>query len=94
MKKRSDARGLERFFHGVCSFPASVIRYDNNARLLGVYDTALLSRRHHADLFAPPLGLSRRDKERRTELIIRKVGPNFVSVGTFRGGAFLKFARS
>jgi len=94
MKKASDARGIPRFFHGVCSFPARVIRYDNNSRLLGVYDTALLSRRYHADLFAPPLGLSRRDKERRTELIIRKVGPNFASVAKFRGGLFLKFARS
>jgi hypothetical protein len=93
MKKASDARGIPRFFHGVCSFPTRTIRYDNNARLLGVYDTALLIRRHHADLFAPPLGLSRRDKERRTELIIRKIGHNFSSVANFRDGAFLKFAR-
>jgi hypothetical protein len=93
MKKASDARGTPRFFHGVCSFAAKVVRYDSHARLLGVYDTALFSRRHHADLFAAPLRLSRREKERRTELIIRKIGPNFVSVAKFRSGAFLKFAR-
>jgi hypothetical protein len=93
MKRASDARGSPRYFHGVCSFAAKVVRYDGNKRLLGVYDTALLTRRHHADLFAPPFGLSRREKERRTELIIRTIGPKFISVAVFRNGAFQRFAR-
>jgi hypothetical protein len=93
MKKASDVRGDPRFFFGVCTFATTVARYDDNGRLLGVYDTALIRRRYHADLFAPPLKLSRRDKERRTELVIRKIGGSLIPVDRFRNGAFQKFAR-
>ena len=92
MKTRSDSKGKEQFFHGVCVFSAKSIRYDNDSRFLGVYDTALPDRRHHADVAAPPVD-GRKDKEKRLKRIIDKIGPGLVRVTEFRDGLFSKHSR-
>ena len=92
MKRGSDARGKPRFFHGVCRFLSANIRLENGARHVGVYDTALPGRRHHADILAPPLA-TRRDREARKKRIIDKIGPSLISVADFRDGVFVKYAR-
>jgi hypothetical protein len=92
LKEASDSAGKERFFHGVCRFQTSVVRYENNERYLGVYATALPGRRYHADIFAPPL-TTRREHEARKKNIIYKIGPSLVGVSDFRNRAFSGHAR-
>ena len=94
LRKGSDAKGQPRFFHGVCRFLSSEVRYGTDAsnRRLGVYATALPSRRHHADLLAPPVP-TRREREARMKWVIDKIGSNVLSVSDFREGAFLKYAK-
>jgi hypothetical protein len=92
MKKSSDAKGNERYFHSVCRFLTFSVRLENQARHLGVYDTALPGRPHHADILAPPPA-SRRDQEARKRRIIDKIGPSLIAVADFRGGTFVKYAR-
>lgn len=92
MKRASDARGKPRYFYGVCRFLTGSIRLENGRRHLGVYDTALPMRRHHADILAPPL-ITRRDYEARKKRIIDKIGPSLVSVTHFRKGNFLNYSR-
>jgi hypothetical protein len=93
LKRSSDAKGKERFFHGVCAFETRRLRYqDDGARISGIYDTGLSDRPHHADIMAPPAG-TRREEEQRLKKIIDKIGPRFVGVAAFRNGAFLRFSR-
>jgi hypothetical protein len=93
MKQRSDAKGEPRYFHGVYSFLAREVRHQGNVRWLGVYDTSIPKRPHHADMLAPPLQ-SRRDREARKKQIIDALGTSFIAVADFRGGVFAKHARS
>jgi hypothetical protein len=93
LKRSSDAKGKERFLHGVCAFRAREIRYDGNSRFAGIYDTGLRDRPHHADIMAPPPE-NRIEKERSLKKIIDKIGPGFIDVNGFRNGAFRRFGRS
>lgn len=101
LKTRSAAAGKQRFLHGVCIFPASTVRYDNDSRLLGVYDTALPDKPHHADMIAPDLHpittLSKTQKEkenrRRYKRIIELIGATLVPARQFRGGQFATYGR-
>jgi hypothetical protein len=61
MKAGSDQRKKERFFHGVCTFPAGLLRYEGQDRLVGVFDTPMDTRRHHADIAARPVDRAARD---------------------------------
>jgi hypothetical protein len=92
MKRGSDSRGQPRYLFGVCRFLASAVRIEDSVRYLGVYDTALPQRSHHADVCAPPLN-SRREYEARKKRIIDKIGSSLIPVHGFRGGAFMKYAR-
>jgi hypothetical protein len=91
LKRSSDAKGRERYFHGVCKFLAGAVRWDNGVRHVGVYDTALSDRIHHADMLAPPT--SRKEQEARKKRLIYKIGPSLIGVIEFRRGAFMKYAR-
>jgi hypothetical protein len=101
LRERSAAAGKERYFHGVCAFPASTVRYDSGARLLGVYDTALPDRPHHADMVGPDLHpitvLSNTQKERenrkRCKRVIELIGTTLLPARQFRAGAFASYAR-
>jgi hypothetical protein len=92
MKRGSDAKGKERYFHGVCSFHADRVRYHRNSRFLGIFDTAIERRPHHADIGGPPMG--RKDQERRWKTVIDIIGPSLVPVDAFRGGTFVKHSRA
>jgi hypothetical protein len=91
MKKGSDARGRPRYFHGVCVFPVGSVRKNGNSRSMGVYDTALPGRPHHADVLAPPV--DRKAQEARKKRLIDQIGRSFVDVSQFREGAFQHLAR-
>jgi hypothetical protein len=93
LKRRSDEQGKERFFHGVCRFLAGNIRREGATQQLGVYDTSLHRRRHHADILAPPLQ-NRREVEARKKRILDKINPSYIPVADFRSGAFEKFGRA
>jgi hypothetical protein len=92
LRQASDAKGKERFFHGVCEFTAGKLRYHDGIRFLGVYDTGLSDRPHHADVMGPPI-MDRKEQERCRKVIIDKIGSSFVGVAKFRDGAFLKHGR-
>jgi hypothetical protein len=92
MRRGSDAKGQPRYFHGVCRFLTGSIRARGGTDRIGIYDTALPGRRHHADVLAPPLG-TRRDREARTKRLIDLIGPSFIGVAKFRDGAFIADAR-
>ena len=93
MKSGSDAKGKPRFWHGVCRFPARNLRYDGCQRRLGIYDTPLPDRRHHADIIAPPLD-TRREREARQKRIIDEIGSSIIPVEKFRDGSLSRHARS
>jgi hypothetical protein len=92
LKRSSDAKGKERFFHGVCAFRARELRYDGGSRFAGVYDTGLPDRPHHADIMVPPPG-NRIEQERCMKKIIDKIGPSFIDVNGFRDGTFRRFGK-
>ncbi|WP_027555241.1 hypothetical protein [Bradyrhizobium sp. Cp5.3] len=102
LKARSTASGRARYFHGVCAFAAAVVRYDQDSRLVGVYDTSLPQKPNHADMIAPDMhagtGASNsqkeRDRRKRHKRVIELIGTSLVPARQFRSGAFLAFARS
>jgi hypothetical protein len=92
MKRASDAQGKPRYFHGMCRFLAASVRRQNGARHdVGVYDTALPERPHHADILSPPA--NRRDLEARKKHLIYNIGLSFTPVAQVRNGAFIRYAR-
>jgi hypothetical protein len=92
LKKRSDAKGDPRYFHGVFRFLTSNVRFDGNQiRQAGVYDTALPNLPHHADLLAPPS--SRGEMEARKKMLLDAISNNFIAVSNFRAGCFSKYGR-
>jgi hypothetical protein len=93
LKRRSDAKGKPRYFHGVFRFLAADVRLEGQDRWLGVYDTSLPSRVHHADIMAPPLP-TRREREARIKRLLDKISHGFHSVEHFRDGALAKHGRS
>ncbi|WP_018323457.1 hypothetical protein [Bradyrhizobium sp. WSM2793] len=98
LKARSAAANKPRSFIGVCLFSAHTLRQQNGNRFLGVYDTALPGKPHHADVLAPPLNRltpmsnSQHEKaqRRRIKQIIDLVGRCFDPAHSFRDGAFAK----
>ncbi|WP_369720057.1 hypothetical protein AB8Z38_22920 [Bradyrhizobium sp. LLZ17] len=98
LKARSAAANKPRSFLGVCIFSAQTVRHQNGERLVGVYDTALPMKPHHADLVGPCLqkiqGLSNsqheKAKRKRIKEIISLVGRCFDPARSFRNGTFLK----
>jgi hypothetical protein len=105
LRARAKANGVERFFHGVCSFRASAIRFDGEGRFLCVYDTALQEKPSHADVFGPDLkamaspevisnGEHERRKRARIKKLIDKIGDCFAPASTFRNGVFAGYSRS
>ena len=72
LKRSSDAKAAGRYFHGVCSFLARSIREHNGVQQIGVHDTALPDRRHHADMLAPPAA-DRKAQEVRKKHLIDKI---------------------
>jgi hypothetical protein len=99
LKQRSQARGIVRFVHGVLSFTAGSVRYDERQRFMCVYDTALPSKPHHPDVMGPTLGADlskseqKRQQRRRIKKFIDLVGPGFETVTTFREGVLSGYAR-
>lgn len=100
LKARSAAANKPRSFLGVCLFSAHTLRHQNGSRFLGVYDTALPGKPHHADVLAPPLNRlapmsnSQLDKEQRKRIkqIIDLVGRCFDPAHSFRNGVLAKHA--
>jgi len=100
LKARSAQANKKRSFLGVCMFSAHTVRYQNGDRFVGVYDTALPNKDHHADIVGPclatMLGLSNRQaekaKRKRIKELIGLVGRCFESSRTFRTGAFQKYS--
>jgi hypothetical protein len=95
LKTRAKASGNERYLHGVISFQAKQVRYDERKRFMCVYDTALSDRPQHADVMAPPLpeGCSKNTYKARTKRVIELVGSGFESAAAFRGGLLAAYAR-
>ncbi|OSI67658.1 hypothetical protein BSZ22_24545 [Bradyrhizobium canariense] len=102
LKARSTAAGATRYFHGVCAFAAARVRYDEGARLVGVYDTSLPQKPNHADMIAPDhhagtdASKSQRERERRKrhKRVIELIGSTLVPARQFRSGSFKAFART
>jgi hypothetical protein len=92
LRQRSDAKGDLRYFHGVYKFLVGDVRHDGDERWLGVYDTSIPQRRHHADILAPP-PQSRREAEARKKRILDTIGASVVPVADFRNGAFAVYGR-
>jgi hypothetical protein len=99
LKARSAASKRPRSFLGVCLFSAHTIRYRGDGRrFLGVYDTALPGKDHHADILGPVLNqisvLSNtqheKEKRKRIKELISLVGRCFDPARSFRQGAFVK----
>jgi hypothetical protein len=88
LKKGSDARGKPRSWYGTCRFSTRNIRWNEAARQLGVYDTSLPGRRHHADVLAPEL--PRRELEALKKRVLDTIGPTLIAVADFRDGAFVR----
>ncbi len=88
---------VERYFHGMLSFRAATVRYDEGRRFVCIYDTALPGKPNHSDLMAPPYAGSNREKKRaekaRLKRLIDLIGPTFLSAARFRNGAFMQYAR-
>jgi hypothetical protein len=103
LKARAEARGKERFFHGICSFTARSIRYSGNDRFLCVYDTALPNKPNHADIFGPDLKaiagvtMSKGEQERQNRARIKQfidlIGNCFIPAANFRDGALTAHCR-
>ena len=100
LKARSAASNRPRSFLGVCIFTAHTVRFQNGARFLGVYDTALQGKDHHADILGPSLDPSselsktQREKEKRKRIknMIELVGRCFDPARSFRQGTFAKYS--
>jgi hypothetical protein len=101
LKQLSATKGAQRFFHGVCEFNVTTVRYDSGGRLVGVYDTALPGKPHHADIVGPDLQVvttaskseQERDRRKRYKRILELIGPSFIPARKFRNGAFVQHAR-
>jgi hypothetical protein len=101
LKERSSDRGHQRFFHGICEFKAVTVRYDGEKRLVGVYDTVLPGKVHHADIVGPDLHVistaskaeQERDRRKRYKKILELIGASFVPARKFRNGAFVHHGR-
>jgi hypothetical protein len=101
LKQRSAQRGSVRYFHGVCEFKVATVRYDGEDRLVGVYDTALPGKPHHADIVGPNLHVittaskseQERDRRKRYKRMLELIGPSFIPARRFRNGAFMHHAR-
>jgi hypothetical protein len=101
LKVRSAQSGRPRYFHGVCEFKASAVRYDGADRLVGVYDTAQPKKPHHADLVGPDIHVittaskkeQERDKRSRYKRVLELIGPSFIPARRFRDGSFISHAR-
>jgi len=102
LNERSAANGRARYFHGVCAFAASMVRYDQGTRLVGIYDTSLPKKPNHADMIAPDIHAGtdasktqkEKDRRKRQKRVIELIGPCLIPARQFRAGAFVKFARS
>ncbi|TPK04585.1 hypothetical protein FJ872_27380 [Mesorhizobium sp. B2-5-9] len=87
----------ERRLYGIAQFAAASVRYHDGLRLLGVYDTSLQGKPHHADLIAPvvardvevgpPISKGRRETLRKKRLLRlnEKLGKVFLA-SEFRDG--------
>jgi hypothetical protein len=103
LKARSASTGKERFFHGVCTFTASTIRYNGVDRFLCIYDTAMPGKPHHADIFGPDLramsggaiSKSEREKQNRQRIkqLIDRIGASFEPAQVFRNGVLAAYSR-
>ncbi|RWP38542.1 MAG: hypothetical protein EOR04_26040 [Mesorhizobium sp.] len=94
MTENSEA---ERRLHGVAQFIAATVRYHDGQRLVGVYDTPLKGKPHHADLIAPiiarnveigpPVSKGRREtlRKKRLRCLNEKLGM-VVLASEFRSG--------
>nr|WP_278437084.1 hypothetical protein [Brucella anthropi] len=79
--------------HGIITFKAASVRYNEDQRLFCVYDTGLPGKPLHADIMAPTLkdepGLSSKAlKERALRVLIERMGKVFTPASEIRGGAF------
>lgn len=98
LRERSAAANKPRSFLGVCLFSAHTVRLQDGARFMGVYDTALPGKDHHADILGPSVGdhLSNTQKERarrrRIKEMIGLIGRCFEPARSFRAGTFLNFS--
>lgn len=90
-----------RKLHGIMTFAAGSVRYDNEDRLCCVYDTAEEDKPGHAELMAIDIshkmtGLTKSQikqmREARIKKIVDRIGSNFESVATFRSGNLLHLA--
>lgn len=82
-----------RNVHGVITFKAASVRYNEDQRLCGVYDTGLPGKPLHADLMAATVktaeGVSPKAmKERALLMIIQRMGSAFTPAAELRGGIF------
>jgi hypothetical protein len=105
LKERSEQKGGERYFFGICAFKARSIRVSGDRRFLCVYDTALDNKPNHADVFGPDLkamalpeqiskGEHKRRNMARIKKFIEQMGECFVPARMFRDGAFAKYSRN
>lgn len=91
MKKTSDAKGEERFWHSVSTVSVRSVRYDGEQRFLAVFDTAYPDRPAHADIMAPPV--TKRERKQQDKMLLDRFNDNLIAVKEFRGGAFIQYVR-
>ncbi|MBB3594349.1 hypothetical protein FHX08_004753 [Rhizobium sp. BK529] len=76
-----------RSLDGVMIFPASAVRYKDEVRFCGVYDTAMERKPHHADIMMVGFeGLSNSQAKKRLKSLVDAIGTNFEDMDTFRDG--------
>ena len=87
-----------RELHGVMTFLTSEVRYEEDARLCCVYDTAETGKPSHAELMAPDMrvqfpdltkGEIKHKKHARIKRIVDKIGTQFEPATTFREGRLI-----
>lgn len=91
MKRGSDSRGQERFLYSVSTVTVNDVRFHNNERLAGVYDTAVPERPNHADVMG--VSTEKKHRERRKKRLLELLDAGNVGVAQFRNGVFAVFAR-
>lgn len=91
LKASSDAKNIDRYFHGVYNFQARSVRNCQYPRAVAVFDTGLPGRRHHSDVMAIPTCRGAQQM-RLLKALVEAIGTDFTSVKHFRDGVFMNHA--
>ena len=91
LRRASDSKGQQRYWHSVSIIPAMAVRYNGDGRAFAVLDTGYRDRPAHADIMAP--GGTRREREKQIKALLGTLDANLIGVANFRMGVFTRHAQ-